>query len=272
MLGRLKTLFKKEETITVSEPEVYDPESHSHPNPNFLTDKNKIFQLLKDLEEDSPLCTINFESTDENFSSSILDVQLENAQIIIDELLPSHGNLLIAKESSVKLSTFHKGIKLAFKLDILDSGSSRGIAYYKTTIPEKIYYPQRRSSPRIQITSLSIPFSGMSQRTQSSIGGLVFDLSRSGVGISSPNNIVRFQRGDLLKNCNITLDEQVISFDLIVRFVKTPNQGIKNTLVGGYFENIDSKGKNKIERFVATIEREEIRNRKEQSYISAMLD
>ncbi|GEM_PF-496441 len=272
MLGTLKTLFKKEETITVSEPEIYDPLSNAHPNPNFLTDNHKIRQLLKDIEEASPLCTINFESTDENFSSSILDVQLENALIIIDELIPSHGNHLITKEHSVKLSTLHKGINLAFKLEIIDTGSSRGIAYYKTTIPEKIYYPQRRSSPRIQITSLNIPFSGMSQRTQSSIGGLVFDLSRSGVGISSPNNIVRLQRGDLLKNCTIMLDKQVISFDLIVRFIKTPNQGIKNTLVGGYFENINSKGKNKIERFVATIEREEIRNKKEQAYITATLD
>ncbi len=270
MLGTLKTLFKKEEIITISDPEIYDPEPNS--NPNFLTNKNKIHRLLKEIEEASPLCTIFFESTDEKFSSSILDVQLDNNQIILDELLPSHGNHLMTKENKFKLSTIHKGINLAFQLEGVETGSSRGIAYYKTAIPDRIYYPQRRSSPRIQITSLNIPFSGISQRTQTSIGGVVFDLSRRGIGISSPNNIARFQRGDLLRNCSITVDDQAIHFDLAVRFVKNTHQGTRKTLVGGYFENIQSKSRNKIERFVAAIEREEIRNKKEQAYISSMLE
>ncbi len=269
MLGTLKTLFKKEQIILPPPSEDYDPEPSS--NPNFLTDQKKIEQLLKDIEQASPLCTIIFENTAKKFSSSILDVQIENNQIILDELLPSHGNNLMMNSNKLKLSTIYKGIHLAFKLESIQIGSSRGMAYYKTAIPERIYYPQRRSSPRIQITSLNIPFSAISQRTQTSIGGLIFDLSRSGVGITSPNNIARFQRGDLLKNCNITLDEQSISFDLIVRFVKTSNQGSRKTLVGGYFENIQSKSRNKIERFVAAIEREEIRNRKEKNY-SSMLE
>jgi len=268
MLGTLKTLFKKEEIIATPELEDYVPEPAS--NPNFLTDQKKICQLLKNIEEASPLCTIIFKSSDQKFSSSILDVQLENNQIILDELIPPHGNNLMVRESNMSLSTIYNGIHLSFKLDNIDAGSSRGIAYYKTIFPSRIYYPQRRSSPRIQITSLNIPFSGMSQRTQASIGGLVFDLSRGGVCITSPNNIARFQRGDLLRNCSITLDNQTIDFDLSVRFIKKSNQGSRKTLVGGYFENIQSKGRNKIERFVAAIEREEIRNRKEQTYNSML--
>lgn len=261
MLGTLKSFFTKKEVIADSDSEFYDPELKS--NPNFLTDPYKIKSLLKEIEAASPLCTIIIESTDEQFSSSILDIQVENNQIILDELLPAHGNKLLLTENKLKLSTIYNGIRLAFNLSNITPGSSRGIAYYKTTIPDRIYYPQRRGSPRIQITSLSILFSGISARTKATVGGSIFDLSREGIGINAPNNIARLQRGDVLKNCRISIDNQTIDFDLSIRFVKTSNQGAGKTLVGGYFENLPSKNRNKLERFIATLEREEIRNRKE---------
>lgn len=261
MLGKFKTFFKKKETITASELEFDAPKPSS--NPNFLTDPKKILDLLKDIEADSPLCTIVFEGKDDQYSSSILDVQIENNQLILDELLPASGNKLLISENKLKLSTIHKGIRLAFKLEGIKIGSSRGIAYYKAAIPDRIYYPQRRLTPRIQITTFNIPFSGISARTNTSIGASVFDLSRTGLAITIPNNIARLQRGDSIKNCHITIDKHDISFDLAVRFVKTANQSTGKTLIGGYFENTSSKSRNKLERFVTTIEREEIRNRKE---------
>jgi len=261
MLGTLKSFFKKKDNTKDIEPEDYHPELNS--NPNFLTEPEKIRSLLKDIEEASPLCTIIIEGSEEQFSSSILDVQIENNQIILDELFPKHGNGLLLTKNHLKLSSIFNGIRLAFKLSNIEAGSSRGIAYYKSAIPNKVYYPQRRSSPRIQITTFNIPFSGISSRTKVTIGGSIFDLSRGGIGISTPNNRARFQRGDLVKNCHITIDKQSIAFDLSVRFIKTSKQGAGQTLIGGCFENLSSKNRNTLERFVTTLEREEIRNRKE---------
>ena len=258
MLGTLIDLFKKKEAPTTSD--TYDPEPAS--NPNFLTNPDKINNILKEIEQASPLCTINIEGVTEEFSSSILDIQLDNNLIILDELFPKHGNNLLINKK-IKLSTIHNGIRLALMLSDVISGSSRGIAYYKSAIPNRIYYPQRRSIPRIQLTILNIPFSGISNRTKSSLGGHVFDLSRGGLGIVIPNNRARIQRGDSIKNCRITLDDHSISFDLAIRFVKTTNQETGKTQIGGYFENLSSKGQNKLEHFVATLEREEIRKRKE---------
>lgn len=258
MLGTLKDFFKKKEEPTISD--IYEPEPAS--NPNFLTDPNKINSLLKDIEQESPLCTISIEGITEEFSSSILDVQLDNKQIILDELFPKHGNKLLINKK-IKLSTIHNGIRLALMLSDITDGSSRGIIYYKSAIPSRIYYPQRRTIPRIQLTVLNIPFSGVSSRTKSSVGGHIFDLSRGGIGIVIPNNRARIQRGDSIKNCRITLDDHSINFDLAIRFIKTTNQETGKTQIGGYFDNITSKGQNKLEHFVATLEREEIRKRKE---------
>jgi len=260
MLGTLKRFFKKQEKPTNSDAEIYDPELTS--NPNFLTDARKINKLLKNIEEESPLCTISIEGTSEEFSSSILDIQLENQQIILDELIPEHGNELLNNAKHLKLTTIYNGIRLAFKLSHIKTGYSREIAYYKAAIPQRIYYPQRRSSPRIQLNTLNIPFSGISDRTKSTVGGNIFDLSRGGIGFIIPNNRARFQRGDLIKNCQISLDDCIMNFDLTVRFVKAANHGAGQTQIGGYFENITSKSQNKVERFVASLEREEIRKHK----------
>ena len=257
MLGTIKDFFKKKEKPTASD--AYDPKLAT--NPNFLTDPDQIISLLKDIEQASPLCNIHIEGITEEFGSSILDVQLDNKQIILDELFPKYGNNLIT-DKKIKLSTTHNGIRLALMLSDITTGSSRGIAYYKSAIPNRIYYPQRRTTPRIQLNTLNIQFSGISDRTKSSVGGHIFDLSREGIGIVIPNNRTRIQRGDLIKNCRVKLDDHAINFDLAIRFVKT-NQETGKTQIGGYFENTTSTDQNKLEYFVAALDREEIRKRKE---------
>ncbi len=259
MLRVLKNIFRKK---TVSEPDIDDLEDFSLNNPNFLTDSDRIFKLLKDIEDASPLCTINFEGTTEEFSSSILDVQLENKQIILDELIPEYGNEFLINKGRLKLSTLFNGIGLSFKLTDIKVGSSRGIAYYKAAIPPRIYYPQRRSSLRVPINSLNIPFSGIATRTQASVGGYIFDLSRTGIGIATLDKRLRIQRGDSIHNCQIILEDSTVNFDMTVRFVKTNKQGTSRSQIGGYFSNISSKSQIKIEHIVVALEREEIRKRK----------
>ncbi len=260
MSGIFKRFFVKKKQEENSESEDYEFDSSS--NPNFLTNPSEINKLLSDIEKSSSLCTISFQGVTEEFSSSILDVQVENQQIILDELIPKHGNELLSKKSEIKLSTIFNGIRLALKLRYVNSGSSRGIAYHKTYFPDRIYYPQRRESPRIQINSLNIPFSGISTRTQSTVGGYIFDLSRSGICISMQDNRARIQRGNTIKDCKISINDSIVFFDVGVRFVKIINPGSSKTLVGGVFENISSKKRTKLEYFIASLEREEIRKRK----------
>jgi len=257
MLGTLKQLFTKEKEESSLATEVYTPDPLE--NPNFLTNPIKIRQLLKELEEDSLLCVINIENASRNFNSSILDVQVDSNQLIIDELIPKQGNEFLLKSNKLKLSTIHDGIHLAFNLKNAKPGMSQGIAYYKFDIPDRVYYPQRRSTPRIQMTSLNIPFSGTLEKNNVPLGGKIYDLSRGGVGILGTNIRARIKRGDLIRNCQISLNDESITFDLVARFIRTSGQ---TTQVGGYFENLVSKERNKIEHFVASIEREEIRRRK----------
>lgn len=228
-------------------------------NPNFLFDSYKIAKLLTTIENNSLLCTITFTGTDEEFSSSILDVQTKNQLIVLDELIPKHGNELLVKKGSLNLSTLFNGIHLAFKLSDIMAHTSQSIIYYKAPFPNKVYYPQRRDSPRIQIDSLNIPFSGLSSKNRSPVDGYILDLSRKGIAISMQNNRARIQRGHILEDCKITVDGYTITFNLNICFVKSISVGRK--LIGGNFQNISPKKMNKLEHFITSLEREDIRKR-----------
>ncbi len=237
-------------------------ESNLRSNPNFLTAPHKITKLLQDIEKASPLCTIVIDDSKEEFSSSILNIQTAKKLILLDELTPQHGNKLVREKKTIKLSTYFNGIHLAFKLNKIQFGSAQGIVYYKADFPERIYYPQRRKSHRIEIKSLRIPFSGIANKNDASIGGHVFDLSRGGIGIKLSDSRVRLQRGDILKNCRFTLDDYCMEFDLIVRFAKRIGSTDPQTIIGGYFENTPPKSLNKLSYFITALEREEIRKQK----------
>lgn len=252
--------FKKTQETGLGFEEEYNPNLRS--NPNFLTDPNKISKLLEEIEKVSPLCTITVNGSKEEFSSSILDIQTNKKQIILDELFPQHGNNLLDNKKLLKLSAYFNGIHLAFTLNKIQFGSSRDISYYKADFPERIYYPQRRKSPRIEIKSVHIPFSGIAKKNNTSLGGHVFDLSRNGISINLSDNRARLKRGDTIRNCSITLEGYHLEFDLTVRFAKKVSSLHAQTNIGGYFENISNKSQNKLIYFITTLEREGIRKQK----------
>ncbi len=259
MLSKLKSLFSKGETIQLEESE---DDLSPFENPNFITNTDRIINLLCEIEVSSPLCTIQIDNAPEEYNSSILGIKPDKNLIILDELTPDEGNTYLQNTKSLKLSTYHKGIHLSFHLSEIELGYSRGITYYKASLPQRIFYPQRRHSPRIEISSIDIAFSGVSERTGISVNGYLFDLSRGGAGIDLPVNRARIQRGDRIKNCQIIFDDYEMNFDLSVRFVKQPSPTTSKMQIGGFFENVSNKSQSKLSYFITSLERVEIRKQK----------
>ncbi len=259
MFNKFKKLFSKGET---DQPEQNDDDLSLFQNPNFLTDTDKIVTLLSEIEQSSPLCTVHVDGSPQEYSSSILGIKADKNLIILDELSPKEGNTELQNSKALKLSLFHKGIHLSFNLTDLKMGHSRGITYYKADLPDRIFYPQRRRSPRIEISSINIPFSGVSERTGLSVNGYLFDLSRGGAGVDLSVNRARIQRGDKIKNCQISFDDYVMDFEFSVRFFKSTPSSTTKFQIGGLFENLSSKSHAKLSYFITSLERIEIRKQK----------
>ena len=260
MLGKLKQIFAK--ATSNEEDAIGEDDFTSSANPNFITDHDKIVKLLSDLESGSPLCTIHLEGSNENFTSSILGLKIEQNSLVLDELTPKEGNAILQRGKDLKLSAFHKGIHLSFFLRGVEIGSSRGIIFYKAPFPERIFYPQRRKAPRIEISTVDIPFNGIAEKTGTSVSGYLFDISRGGIGVTLPVNRARLQRGDRIKNCQISFEDYVMDFELDVRFVKLVAAGSSRMQIGGLFDKLSSKSQTKLSYFITSLERSVIRRLK----------
>lgn len=259
MFNKLKHLFTKGDSYPERE---NNDDLSPFENPNFITLPDKIVTLLSEIEQSSPLCTVQIDGANQEYNSSILGIKAEKNLIILDELVPKEGNAELQVTRALKLSTYHKGIHLSFNLADIELGHSRGISYYKASLPDRIFYPQRRRSPRIEISSIDIAFNGVSERTGISVSGYLFDLSRGGAGIDMPVNRARVQRGDIIKNCQISFEDYLMDFDLSVRFVKPVSMSSSKVQLGGFFENLSSKSQAKLSYFITSLERIEIRKQK----------
>ena len=259
MLDKFKKIFAKPVSNNGLQA---DDELTRYENPNFLTDPEKIYKLLCDIELSSPLCTIQIEGAGQDFSTSIVGVKADKSAFMLDELTPAIGNVLLQRSKAFKLLVFHKGIHLAFTVSDLEIGYAHGVSYYRAVMPSRIFYPQRRRAPRIEIRSIDIPFSGIVQKTGLSVGGYLYDLSRGGAGIEMPVNRARIQRGDLIQRCQISFEDYAMDFNFSVRFVKLPLPGANRMQIGGLFENLSAKSEVKLSYFITSLERHEIRKQK----------
>lgn len=259
MLGKIKNIFSK---ARPKEEKAVEENLLATDNPNFLTEPDKIIKILSEVEANSPLCTIQIKGLDENFSSTILSVDAGKNLLLLDELVPKEGNAELQRCKSLKFSAFHKGIHLSFSISDIEIGISRGITYYKGSIPNRIYYPQRRKAPRIEIRKSNIQFYGISERTKVPVSGSLFDLSRGGAGINVPLNRARILRGDRLTNCQISFEDYLMDFDFDVRFVKSTAVGSSNLQIGGVFDKLSLKSQSKLSHFITSLERLEIRRQK----------
>ncbi|WP_431067581.1 flagellar brake protein [Methylotuvimicrobium sp.] len=254
MLDTLRQLFVQHKTKHPQEIGI----SNNDDNPNFLTDPDQIIKLINAIAASPHLCTITFSGSKKPFTTSIIALQPDKGYLVLDELRPHKGNELLHKKRVLKLSTFLNGVHLAFLLHIIDSAPF----HYKASIPKRIYYPQRRTAPRIFIRSTALKFRTTSCLSSTSLSGTVFDISRNGACINiTDNRKLAIARGDVIKDCFIELpNELTLRFDLSIRFTKTNRKN--KTRIGGYFVNLPPQNQKKLDNFIAKLEREIIRNQR----------
>ncbi len=259
MLTLIKKIFAKktntEDTDSIAQ----------NKNPNFVTDPAKIIHLLSTIEAETAFCTIELNNSDETYTSHIIEVQVTQQQMLLDELVPDSGNALLKQCRALKLTTFLNNIHLSIAITDISPVESNGEHYFKAPLPKRIYYPQRRTSPRIAISTYNLTFQGTSNRTNFTVGGIVCDISRTGIGLIINSNNSRLIRGDQLKNCTLTLPNEVsIHFDLLIRSSKPYSNSQTKLLIGGHFDQLKStKEQNQLEQFFALAERSQIRQKKD---------
>lgn len=233
--------------------------SNVNANPKFVTHPDKIASILCAIQNQNCLCTLSLQGQKKVLLTSIIEVNKEQNLLILDEINSADLGTFLQSANKIKLSTYLNGVHLAFLLTLtaVNKPGSESL-HFSSLLPDRIYYPQRRNSPRLVTDTLTITFPAAKNKFL--VRGEVIDISRGGMSFRLTAEENSIQTGDTLRNCHLNLPigyEMV--FILIIRSVKTE----RNTVyIGGYFVNLSPQCKNKLDIFIATLEREIIRKRK----------
>ncbi|OOZ37705.1 flagellar brake protein [Solemya velesiana gill symbiont] len=174
---------------------------------HFITNAGRIASILGQASKSHTLFNASFKSHSHPFNTAILKVKEEegNRYIILDEITPKQSHELLLDEKSVRLFGYLHGVELSFETELIDHGIHEGILFYKMSLPEKLFYLQRREHHRVPTTGVQIPFEGRRAGSiEQILSGYLSDLSESGAGIVL-DEAVYLRQGDTLPSCTITL-------------------------------------------------------------------
>lgn len=114
---------------------------------NYLTSPEEIYRAIQRLIRYAHSVTIQFEESEEKFSSAITKVDLKTKAFAFDKLVPDSGNELIRKGKKMKAVADFRGILVEFHIDGKLKYRSQSEEYIGR-FPEKMLYLQRRAAYR----------------------------------------------------------------------------------------------------------------------------
>lgn len=232
----------------------------AHSQYELINDAAIVRKFMHRLHDHHALLSVRVGNHRDLFNSVILDVDEDGEWIEIDELHPEEGHKLFLAEKTIHVTSEFDGIDLVFDSELLDATTKSNIYVYTVAIPKKLKYFQRRSTFRVRMLRSAAIAVFIRLPDGASIQGELYNLSSGGVGIKFPKTVPRsVSRGVLIPECELRLtrDERVVCA-LETRHV-IPDRSGASTLLGGRFVHLTPTQQRMINRFIATVEREQRR-------------
>ncbi|OQX48849.1 MAG: hypothetical protein B0D87_03525, partial [Candidatus Sedimenticola endophacoides] len=231
---------------------------------HFVTLRPRISALLDQAAKSHTLMSASLKGLDHPCNTAILEVSESEGYLLLDELTPRRGHQQLLEQGRLHLLGRLNGVELSFATELIETDEKEGIAIYKTTLPEKLFYLQRRMDHRVATSGQRIPFRARRGRElEVLIEGYLLDLSQSGIGVIL-NEDQFLRKGETLANCSIRLpgeEEQPANFAMEIRFYSQGQQSRRGRL-GGRFKGLDRETLRRIRQFLNKLERTQIRRQR----------
>ena len=256
MFTVLKKLFNLNSTPAHSDPTL------KRYHPSLITTPTEIIDLLNEIKNYNPTCTLFFDNTKESYTSEIVEINTKENNILLDKLRPENGNKQLHVSKSVKATFLFNGGEASCQLTKTKQAIQNH--NHQFNLPSRIYCHQSKTSQHVvDVHTLKIPFDGFSANNRLPVSGYAHELAEDSVSAYVTTNQVNLERNDLLKECHIILPDnrQVITFDLIINNVKKPTAQNVKTFLNGSIKSMTSYDRNKYDMFITSIERLELKKR-----------
>jgi len=223
----------------------------------FITLPAQIAGVLKRLQEAHVLLRITIPGENQAYLSALLELHPLDGYLLLDELNPTEGNAALQRVRRIGVTAQLQGVDISFTTELLDTGSSEQIVFYRLAMPKGLRYQQRRTSYRARINlARDIPVL-LTRADGVTLEGQLFDISVGGIGTRhKPGKTDLVQQGEVWGECIIRLDgKQEIRSALEVCFIGEDSRS-RQMRLGGKFLKLDRLQIRIIENFVAALERD----------------
>lgn len=221
-----------------------------------LTTADDIQHLFKRVSQKHVLLSVQFDSFDEYYGSTIIEINNKENYLVIDELYPKQGHEKIKIETHLNFNTQYQGAFVNFSATIEAIGENEKAAYYKIGMPEEVEYHQRRNTYRIA-TSISEPIAvTLVDEDDIMIKGELRDISHGGLCLrvnALPH--ITLASEDYIPTCLIQVNnrQKILSSINICHVEKVSETG--SLRIGAEFANMSKIDRRELEHLIATLER-----------------
>lgn len=228
-----------------------------------IQSKDEIVGLLNRVLKAHVLLSVSVGKSEEVFGSVILETNKEASFLVLDELYPKKKSKEPLLNQTLSIETWLEGILLNFAGKIIAVLEEDGNDYYKINLPTSLYYHQRRSSYRVPI-SISHPLSvDLATEDTEIMHAVLRDLSLGGLsaGLKLPA-AEAIEIGDIIPNCTIQMPDGT-KIECAMEIVRVNKIKASSSItIGARFTNISNPDQQVLSRAIATLDRENIKNRK----------
>jgi c-di-GMP-binding flagellar brake protein YcgR len=222
----------------------------------------QICQVLRRLQEQRALLTVQIGTAAASYTSAILEVVREEKYLVLDELIPREGHLQLQQTKQLQVRGILDGIEVRFTSNVTQVSTQNGLPFYKVPFPSQLDFPQRRQVHRVPIplnTGLPVTLLMPDERL---VSGELRDISPEGLGIRVRTGAIDIQRDqDIVVICQLAFKgEPEFVADIQLCHIDPPVRG-RVPRVGARFVDLQPPQARRIEQFCAELAREQRRVR-----------
>lgn len=227
-----------------------------------ITDLARITGLLKQcINYNSPL-HVSLSRSSELYNCVVEKVDGITGTVSISELRPKQGQKILSQDKSIQVFTQINGAEVTFETKVIRAKTALIRTRNCLALPDSIKYCQRRRSHRVHI-SLALGVSASLQQeadVDNVLEGQLRDISAEGMRIQFRRVEPQiFDKMDAVSECVIALPNQDnIHCQFAIRHLHRHQRNI-GCDIGGSFVHLEESQRRSIEKFIATLERQSVR-------------
>lgn len=222
-----------------------------------VTSTLRIAAILRPLQRQHSIVSVAIPGAQRLYNSTLLAVDADSGQLLLDQLHPPEGHALLSPGSRVGITARREGTEVRLILDITDIGREGGSAFYRAPFPASVRYRQRRKAYRATVSAaLSIRVEIADASGEHAICGELHDISAEGMCVRLPakSALPDEQSEAFIATLILPGKKRVQSRFRVLHTL--PHEASRTLQVGGHFEAVDKATARAIERFVLELQRE----------------